>query len=111
MILILLSIVAAAVISGALFLWGDDGHKTRHTLASIAGFFGLIASGISAIVYAFAGWGWIAAEHKADIINREYGTTYTRAEVFYASDVIETVRQLDRKRYEINGDLARETER
>lgn len=111
MILIFLSIVAAAIISGVLFLWGDDGYKKRHTLAAVAGIFGLIASGISAVVYSFAGWGWIAAEHKADIINREYGTTYTRAEVFYASDVIETVRQLDRKRYEINGDLARETGR
>lgn len=68
------------------------------------GLFGLIcltlAIGAAAAVIAFAclGYGWVASEHRAQIINREYGTNYTQAEVFYASDVIETVRELDRKR-------------
>lgn len=108
MLLIFAAIIVAGIISGVLFWVGDEGYKTRHTLAALAGIFGMIATGISAIVYAFAGWSWIAADHKAQIINREYSTNYTQAEVFYASDVIDTVRQLDRKRYEINGDIARD---
>jgi hypothetical protein len=38
-------------------------------------------------------------------LNREYNTNYTREEVFWASDVIETIRELDRKRVELNGDI------
>ena len=45
---------------------------------------------------------------KARIINREYHTNYTQAEVFWASNVINTIRELDRKRIELNGDLMRE---
>jgi hypothetical protein len=107
MYLIFASIVVAAVVSVMLFKYGDDGYKGRHFLAGIVGVLMGIGTGLSALVYAFAVWGWIAADHKAQIINREYGTNYTQAEVFYASDVIDTVRQLDRKRYEINGDLVR----
>lgn len=107
MFLIFTAILVAAGMSVVLFKYGDDGYKTRHTFAAVIGLLLGIGSGIGALVYAFAVWGWLAADHKAQIINREYGTHYTQAEVFYASDVIETVRQLDRKRYEINGDLVR----
>ena len=107
MFLILTAIVVAAVMSVVLFKYGDDGYKTRHTLAGVVGLLLGTGTGLCALVYALTVWGWIAADHKAQIINREYGTNYTQAEVFYASDVIETVRQLDRKRYEINGDLVR----
>jgi len=48
---------------------------------------------------------WIGSEYKATVLNREYGASYTREEIFYASDVIDTIRQLDRTRMEINGDL------
>jgi hypothetical protein len=41
-------------------------------------------------------------------MNREYGTSYTQEEMFFAADVIDTVRQLDRKRIEINGDIVRD---
>ena len=77
-------------------------------LTAIAG--GLIAfvAAIAALAYGVFAFDWIAAEHRAQIINREYGTNYTREEVFYASSVIDTIRELDRKRVEVNGDLFRE---
>ncbi len=56
-------------------------------------------------IYAGLGYGYIAADYKANIINREYNTSYTQEEVFFASDVIETIREIDRKRVEINGDI------
>lgn len=60
---------------------------------------------IALSVVAVCGWSWQSSKYKADIINREYNTQYTRQEIFYASDVIDTVRELDRKRIELNGDL------
>lgn len=60
---------------------------------------------IAFLVVAVCGWSWQSSKYKADIINREYNTQYTRQEIFYASDVIDTVRELDRKRIELNGDL------
>lgn len=107
MFFIFAAIVVAATMSVVLFKYGDDGFKTKHTIAGVSGLLIGIGSALGALVYSFLAWGWLAANHKAQIINREYGTSYTQAEVFYASDVIETVRQLDRKRYEINGDLVR----
>lgn len=103
MFLIFSGIVIAAVMSVALFRYGDAGYETRHTLAGGSGLLLGIGSGFGALAYALIVWGWIAADHQAQIINREYGKNYTQAEVFYASSVIDTVRQLDRKRYEING--------
>ena len=57
------------------------------------------------LFYAFGAIHYFGAKYKADIINAEYGTSYTQDEVFYASSVIDSIRELDRKRIEINGDL------
>ena len=43
---------------------------------------------------------WRGAEVKARVINREYGTNYAQDEVFYASSVIDLIRELDRRRPE-----------
>ena len=39
------------------------------------------------------------------IINSERGTNYTREDVLYASNVIDTIHQINRKRVEINGNV------
>jgi len=64
-----------------------------------------VVSVIMSIVYASIIWEWHAAEYKANIINREYGTSYTQEEVYYAKGVIDTIREIDRQRIEINGNL------
>ena len=107
MIIIFLGIALAALAFAFLANRGANGYRDRHMISELVGMLGLGATGLCAILYCFLAWNWIAAEHKMGIINREYGTSYTQAEVFYGSDVIETVRQLDRKRYEVNGDLIR----
>lgn len=48
---------------------------------------------------------YIGAGYKAELINKEYGTSYTQAQVFYASDVIDTIREIKRTRVEVNGNL------
>ena len=108
MILILVAIIAAVVMAAALLWYSGENYDGIGTMAGVLGVIMAIAAGFAAIAYAFAGWYWFSAEHKAQIINREYGTKYTQAEVFWASDVIDTVRQLDRKRIELNGDIMRE---
>ena len=107
MYLIFAAIVLAFVIGVFLLKYSTDGYEINHDVSWFFGFLLCVASGITAIVYAFTVWSYISAEYKADIINREYGTNYTQKEIFYASDVIDSIRNLDRKRYEINGDLMR----
>lgn len=92
-----LTIVAAAC--------GYIMSESYSTLVSFTGVVLVFFSGITAIALAWVSWSWVASDYEAQIINREYGTNYTREEVFYASKVIETVRELDRKRVELNGDL------
>ncbi len=108
MVLILVAIILAAALSLFMLKVGNDGCSLWHAIAIIFGLFGCIAALMTSVAYAFTVWSWIASEHKTAIIKREYGTSYTREEVFFASDVIETVRQLDRKRYEVNGNLMRD---
>ena len=105
MILILITIIVVLVTAIGLMWYGERGYNTFRTIVGAAGFIMMLASGVSAAAYVAAGWSWFASEHKARIINREYGTNYTQEEVFWASDVIDTVRELDRKRFEINGNV------
>mgnify|MGYP000928144174 FL=1 len=107
MIILAVGLVVAAVCVWALFIFAESGCGTIHGFAFIAAALLGVATGLSGVAYVWQGWNWIAAEQKANIINREYGANYTREEVYFASDVIDTVRQLDRKRIEVNGDLMR----
>lgn len=105
MISILIALIVLAILAAVLLIISADGDSfSCFFLGCIAAIFA--ATGL--ISYAFSGWNYMAAEYKADIINREYGTNYTQAEVYWAADVIDTVRELDRKRVELNGDLFRE---
>jgi hypothetical protein len=73
-------------------------HEFASGMIAIIGCLGLL-------VYCTMVFDYFAAGYKAHIINREYNTNYTQLEVFYASDVIDTVRDLNRKRVELNGNL------
>ena len=65
----------------------------------------VFCGGVGLITYTVMVYFYVASQYQADILNREYGTTYTQTEVFFASDVIEKIRELDRKRIEVNGDV------
>ena len=100
MVLTLIAILALAVL-GLLLL-----HRAEYdpTFLGVVGALFCIASGILLLVYIAYAQSWVAAKYKADIVNREYGTTYTQAEMFYAGEVIDVVRELDRKRYQVRID-------
>lgn len=105
MLLIFCSLVLSGVLSFMLLWYGTDGYDNRHVAAGVIGVIGAICVLMGFGFYAVSLWYWNAAEYKAKIINTEYHTNYTQEEIFYASNVIETIRQIDRKRYEVNGNL------
>lgn len=102
MILILIALIVLAVLGFVLLAWANENDIFA---AFVVGLICVMGAGLGLIAYLFSGWSYMAAEYKADIINREYGTNYTQAEVYWAADVIDTVRELNRKRIELNGDL------
>ena len=105
LVYILLALVVAGVAAFMLMYYGSEYFRAGADFAAILGLVLMAATGITTIAYAFTVYSWVASDYKADIINREYGTNYTKEEVFFASDVIDTVRELNRQRIEVNGDL------
>ena len=106
MLIIFLCIVTGGLLAVKALRFAERGCCWVHYLLGTLGVLGIIVTLFSSLGYAIAGGYWVSAGYKTAIINREYGTSYTQEEVFYASDVIETIRQLGRQRYEINGDVA-----
>ena len=105
LVYILVALVVVGVAAFILMGYGSNYFRSGSDFANIVGLILMTATGITAIAYAFTVYLWVASDYKVDIINREYGTNYTKEEVFFASDVIDTVRELNRQRIEINGDL------
>lgn len=95
----IIALVAVMVVFGRIY---ESEYSSFAWLMSVVF---VIAVFCMAIVLAFD---WFAAEQKANIINREYGTAYTQKEIFYAEDVIDTIREIDRSRIEVNGSLFKE---
>ncbi|MEG3035814.1 MAG: hypothetical protein RR877_10060 [Aurantimicrobium sp.] len=104
-ILLLFLLVAACM---GLVAYADNGYSAGEFIAGCIGFIGLLAAAAAAFAGLCLAYQWYAAEQKAAILNREYDVKYTQAEIFYASDVVDVIRELDRKRIEINGDFRRQ---
>ena len=108
MIIILIALVALTALTIILFWYGTKGWQNNHIFATTLGCVSSVLLVVILTFYACLSFEWFASEHKTKILNREYNTNYTREEVFWASDVIDTIRELDRKRVEINGDIMKE---
>lgn len=107
---IVFGIIMAVVLVVVFAIWASQGYGWHNTIAGLMAVILGGFTGIAIIFFCFFVWEWNASEYKAKIINREYDTEYTREEIFYGSDVIETIRELDRKRIEINGNIMRDKE-
>lgn len=81
------------------------GMDTENLFVLLVGVFSLFGAGAGALILVLASWEWLASSHKADLINRQLGTSYTKEDIFYASGYIEEVREMHRKRIELNGNL------
>lgn len=106
-ILIFAAVCTVTVLLGVVLVSICDGYRGEFatvffgTVGCVLTLFGAIGC-ILTIVVTFEYFG---AGYKAQLLNTEYGTSYTRAEVFFAEDLIDTVRELKRERIEINGNL------
>ena len=100
MILALISAIALGLL-GAFLLRRADYDPT---FLGVVGSLSCLSSAVFVLALAVYAPKWVGAKYKADIVNREYGTTYSQAEMFYAGEVIDVVRELDRKRYQVRID-------
>jgi drug/metabolite transporter (DMT)-like permease len=107
MTLFLIALGFGSLLCAVLLWYGGQGYGDRQVIAGITGVSLALACVIGLVFYGIMIFRWVGAKHQADIINREYGTHYTQAEVFYAFNVIYAVRELDCKRVGVNGDLLR----
>jgi hypothetical protein len=107
---VFLGIVMAVIIVIVLAVWSLSDDNWYNVFAGVLAFLLGIFASIMIVFFCIKAWDWRASEYKAEIINREYGTSYTREEVFYGRDVIETIRQLDRTRIEVNGNVMHDKE-
>jgi membrane-bound ClpP family serine protease len=94
------------IILGVACMMFDE--KYDNFALAFTGIASLIIGFILVIIVAIAGYCWVASETKARIINNEYGTKYTKEDIFYGHDVIDTIQQIKRQRIEINGNIMRD---
>ena len=106
MIYLAVGMVILIIFTVGCFIISDD-----YEIMSAVGILSSIILLVFIIVFIICGYNWAASSEKADIINREYKTNYTAREIFYASDIIETIQQIKRQRIEINGDIMRENKK
>jgi len=102
LIFIAVMIIVALIAFIFMFQKSDDNGWFIGWFISIVGLCGV---GFTALSFSFTTWSYKASSYKAVVINREFGTKYTAQEIYYASDVIETIKQMNRQRLEVNGDI------
>ena len=103
--ILLIMVLLVAVMFCASFVaykYAEDSYSDIALFVAVVGF---AVSGTSAVSLFLAGFSFAAADYKANIINREFGTSYTSAEVFFAEDVISVIREIKRDRIELNGNI------
>ncbi|MDA3854870.1 MAG: hypothetical protein PF569_01330 [Candidatus Woesearchaeota archaeon] len=92
------TILCVIVMSLGIIMYINDDCSIVGMLLSTFGGIGVLIFTIFIGVYGFE---WKASEVKAKLVNKEYGTSYTKEEVFYAEDVIETIQEIKRTRLDI----------
>ena len=109
-ILILCAIIVAGIWAFFMLFIADSSDAFYGPFLGMFGVLLAVVVGISLLAYCPMTYHWYASKHKMNIINREFEKHYSQKEVFFASDVIDIVRQLDRKRIEINGNILKSSD-
>lgn len=107
---LIIGIIAGVILTVVFTIWENLDFEIINEVAGVIAIICGVVTIALIIALGINGWYWRSSEYKKTLINREYHTSYTQEEVFYASDVIETIRQLDRTRIEINGNLLNKKE-
>lgn len=95
-------------LGGVVLIFGADSGWFSEFLIT-PGILLVILSIVSAGHFIVLGYSYVSAGTKAEILNRQFNTNYTQREVYFAGSLIEEIREMDRKRVEVNGDLFRDT--
>ena len=104
-LLVILSLTVVGLIASiALIRYFSDSYSGWAMIGGVAGVSGLIACGALAIAIALCSFNYLSAPYQARLINQEFGTHYTKEDVFFAGDVIDEIRELKRTRIEVKGD-------
>ena len=93
-------LVAALGVSIAITLVGAHLSSNSHRYDA-AGAVSAVIGTLLIIVMLLVNMTWYRADVKRKILNDTYGTTYTTEQVFFASDVLEVIREIQRKRIEL----------
>jgi ABC-type transport system involved in multi-copper enzyme maturation permease subunit len=104
-IILVVLVITMTLMSISLFLFCE---KWESFACFVFGCFSAAIALIMAAIIPFISFNYVAAKYQAKIINQEYGKNYSREEIFFAKNAIETIRQLDRSRFEINGNILEE---
>ena len=108
MTLLLCGTILLIALSICMFVLTDAVSYGWQDVCGFIGVVGGVASVIMLVICGFMGVAYVSSGYKAELINKEYGTHYTQAEVFYGSDVIDKIQQVKRQRIEINGNLLKD---
>lgn len=57
---------------------------------------------VSSIILFASSIDWMACGYRAEMLNKEFGTSYTRDQLFWAGDVVQEVQKLKHQRLELN---------
>lgn len=106
MIIITLALVVLA--GCGIFLQTRYRNNLERFSVEFIGIIMTIVSGIAILPWSILCIDYISAGHKAQLINKEYGTNYTQEDVFYAGDVINTIREIKRTRIGLNININKE---
>lgn len=101
MMLFLFGLVVSVVLTVVFIAWACQDDEWYNLISCILGITSGTVATIFLVIFCCFIWNWQASEYQAKIINREYDTDYTREEVFYASNVIDTIQKLERTRTEL----------
>ncbi len=104
MLYLIIGAVVLLVLSFVLLMY-ESNNDGIAILAIVVGVFSGVICFILCIIIAVGGYNWVASGHKMKIINKEFDKNYTQEQIFYAESVVDEIRQLDRKRIEVNGNI------
>lgn len=105
--MVVLIIVSVVLVALTVFLiaMGAKSLNPYEDFMVLTGLLTCILAVVAICITGFVGFGIFSSTYKADILNKEYGSEYTAEEVFFAGDVIDIIRELDKDRIEVNGNL------
>ena len=82
------ALAASVIIVITLFAYADSGCDTRHKASFGIALVGAVLTLTMAMSGVSGAWAWVDAEYEARVLNKEYGTSYTREDVLWAGDII-----------------------